>query len=399
MMELVARESLSPFLSALHDSQPVRGLTHDFYRYPARFSPEFARAVIESFSEPGDVVLDPFVGGGTTLVEARVAGRLGVGADRSSLAVFAARAKTTVLSGRDRERLRRWAQRLTPKLNTRTPIPATPNLEGSPRNLDSTSTWRLRKLVAIAVNDAARLPATRVERFARCAILRTGQWALDGRDTIPTVDQFRSRFREIVDEMLQGAEEFERRARDADRLAAGVGVRRTVCLKADAGKLAGYACFGKRPPPKLVLTSPPYPGIHVLYNRWQIMGRRETAAAFWIAGGEDDNEPSELTFGDRRSHHDSSRYYSDLEGAFRSVGGLLDRESLVVQLVAFSQPGVQLPRFLSAMERAGYREVHLSARNGRANRQRREVPNRKWYANQWGLNGTRREVLLFHQLA
>lgn len=398
-MELVARESLSPFLSALHDSQPVRGLTHDFYRYPARFSPEFARAAIESFSEPGDVVLDPFVGGGTTLVEARVSGRLGIGADRSGLAVFAARAKTTILSARDRERLRTWARKLIPRLSIRTRIPSKPSLEGIPRNLDNSGTWRLRKLIAVALDDAARLPVARMERFARCAILRAGQWALDGRDEIPTVDEFRDRFPEIVDEMLEGAENFERRAKEADRLAAYSGLHRTICLKSDAGRLDAQPCFGNRPPPKLVLTSPPYPGIHVLYNRWQIMGRRETAAAFWIAGEHDDNEPSELTFGDRRSHHDSSRYYSDLEGAFASIRGLLSTESVVVQLVAFGHPGIQLPRFLSAMERAGYREVHLNGRNGRASRQWRDVPNRKWYANQWGLNGTRREVLLFHQLA
>jgi hypothetical protein len=41
------------------------GHTHNFYRYPARFSPQFARAAVEAFSAPGDTVLDPFVGGGT----------------------------------------------------------------------------------------------------------------------------------------------------------------------------------------------------------------------------------------------------------------------------------------------------------------------------------------------
>src|SRR5213593_2260764 len=52
---------------------------HEFYRYPARFSPEFARAVIEAFSVPGDLVLDPFVGGGTAVVEAALRGRRAMG--------------------------------------------------------------------------------------------------------------------------------------------------------------------------------------------------------------------------------------------------------------------------------------------------------------------------------
>ena len=36
----------------------MRGLTHGFYKYPARFSPVFASAAIRAFTEPGDLVLD-----------------------------------------------------------------------------------------------------------------------------------------------------------------------------------------------------------------------------------------------------------------------------------------------------------------------------------------------------
>ena len=75
------------------DQEPISGLTHQFYRYPARFSPGFVRAAIEAFSLPGDVVLDPYMGGGTTIVEAYVAGRRSIGNDLNSLAVFVAAAK------------------------------------------------------------------------------------------------------------------------------------------------------------------------------------------------------------------------------------------------------------------------------------------------------------------
>src|ERR1700730_1217566 len=83
-------------IEAARDCEPVRGLTHGFYKYPARFSPVFARTAIETFTEPGDVVLDPHVGGGTTLVEARASGREAVGVDISSLAEFVANVKCTV---------------------------------------------------------------------------------------------------------------------------------------------------------------------------------------------------------------------------------------------------------------------------------------------------------------
>ncbi|MGH8010455.1 MAG: DNA methyltransferase, partial [Candidatus Binatia bacterium] len=48
------------------DSSPVGGLTHQHYKYPACFSPAFAAATIEAFSSRGDLVLDPYMGGGTT---------------------------------------------------------------------------------------------------------------------------------------------------------------------------------------------------------------------------------------------------------------------------------------------------------------------------------------------
>ena len=35
--------------------------------------------------------------------------------------------------------------------------------------------------------------------------------------------------------------------------------------------------------PQLVVTSPPYPGVHVLYHRWQVDGRKEAPLPFMIA--------------------------------------------------------------------------------------------------------------------
>jgi modification methylase len=47
--------------------------------HPAKMLPEIARRAIESYSAPGDVVLDPMCGIGTTLVEAMHLGRNAVG--------------------------------------------------------------------------------------------------------------------------------------------------------------------------------------------------------------------------------------------------------------------------------------------------------------------------------
>lgn len=91
-------ESFQRLSLAAMDTSRVQGATHRFYRYPARFSPTFVQAAIEQFTQPGDLVFDPFLGGGTTLVEAMRLGRAGVGSDINELAVFISQVKTTLLS-------------------------------------------------------------------------------------------------------------------------------------------------------------------------------------------------------------------------------------------------------------------------------------------------------------
>jgi DNA modification methylase len=76
-------------------AQDTGYVTHSYHRYPAKFIPQLARRLIEEHSEPGDAVLDPFMGSGTTLVEALVAGRRARGIDINPAAVIASRAKTT----------------------------------------------------------------------------------------------------------------------------------------------------------------------------------------------------------------------------------------------------------------------------------------------------------------
>lgn len=63
-------------------SFPVRGAwaTHN-NKYRGNFAPQIARNVIERYSQPGELVLDPMAGGGTTLIEAKLLGRGFIGCD------------------------------------------------------------------------------------------------------------------------------------------------------------------------------------------------------------------------------------------------------------------------------------------------------------------------------
>lgn len=69
--------------------------THGYHVYPAMMIPQVARRLIRSYGEGGQLLLDPFCGSGTSLVEARLAGLDAVGIDLNPFAVLLARAKTT----------------------------------------------------------------------------------------------------------------------------------------------------------------------------------------------------------------------------------------------------------------------------------------------------------------
>ena len=73
-------------------------ITHGYYTYPAKFIPQLAARLIEENSSKNDIVVDPFVGSGTTVVEAIVHGRKGVGTDINEIAALAAKVKTTPIS-------------------------------------------------------------------------------------------------------------------------------------------------------------------------------------------------------------------------------------------------------------------------------------------------------------
>src|SRR4030065_1198736 len=97
-------------IRSLYSEKRVSGLTHNFYRYPARFSPEFARETILQFTNEGDYVLDAFMGSGTTIVEAIANGRNAIGVDINPISCFITKVKTTPLSARDKDKILEWVE-------------------------------------------------------------------------------------------------------------------------------------------------------------------------------------------------------------------------------------------------------------------------------------------------
>ena len=82
------------FSAKMLDKHPL----HALCPYFAMFPPDFARAQIARFTRPGEVVLDPFSGRGTTLLEASLAHRPILASDINPVAACITGAKASVPS-------------------------------------------------------------------------------------------------------------------------------------------------------------------------------------------------------------------------------------------------------------------------------------------------------------
>ncbi len=368
---------------------------HEFYRYPARFSPAFVEAAIKCFSHPDAVVLDPFVGGGTTAVEAMRLGRRAVVADLNPLATFITRAKTTILAAAQEVEVIHWLDALPEALNLDRIGASFDDWadEGYFRHLETQATWRIRKLVGLAIT---AIPSTDsvVEGFCRCVVLRTAQWALDMRSALPRVPEFRAALVDNGWAMLKALRAFSKilPAESHPPLILDQGVPGL------AAKLAGMDVRA----PSVVITSPPYPGVYVNYHRWKLLGRKEIRAPYWVANARDGHGLAHYTM-HARSEPTLNTYFQRLREAFCDLAKLLDESSIVVQMVGFNNPDNQLPRYLSAMEAAGLEEVIAdelaSEEDGRL---WRSVPGRRWWSEattrKETVPHTSREVVLLHKV-
>jgi DNA modification methylase len=70
-------------------------LTHDLHRYSSKYIPQIASSLLRIFSKENDLVLDCFVGSGTTLVEALIGKRRAIGVDINPLACLISKVKVT----------------------------------------------------------------------------------------------------------------------------------------------------------------------------------------------------------------------------------------------------------------------------------------------------------------
>ncbi|WP_084605114.1 DNA methyltransferase [Desulfonatronum thioautotrophicum] len=108
---LAYRERLNFLLSGdlgFHN-QNSRYASHNFHSFPAKFPPQLPRLFVSELTAPGDIVLDPMMGSGTTLLEAFLLGRRPVGFDVDPLALLLAKTKMTSL---DKDRIAKLGRKI-----------------------------------------------------------------------------------------------------------------------------------------------------------------------------------------------------------------------------------------------------------------------------------------------
>jgi len=191
----------SKIIESLRSHKLVDGLTHNLYSYPARFSPELAREIIQNFSSAGDWLLDPFMGGGTLVVEALAAGRSALGVDINSLAWFISLSKTTALSSKDIVQLRDWATNIC--LNNIDRYPSL-ELDELRRHFPKRFLYFLDEIL----ENVERLTSQNAKRISRFVLLRVYQDLLNDKDKLPTSAVVKRRIAVELERTLSGLSDF-----------------------------------------------------------------------------------------------------------------------------------------------------------------------------------------------
>lgn len=97
--ELSTKERLSILLDGELDfhGENSRYASHDLHAFAAKFPPQLPRVFIRGLTKPNDIVLDPMMGSGTTIVESHIEGRIGIGLDIDPLSLQLSTVKVTPL--------------------------------------------------------------------------------------------------------------------------------------------------------------------------------------------------------------------------------------------------------------------------------------------------------------
>lgn len=225
--------------------------THALHAFAARCPPPLARWAIETFTDPGDFVLDPMCGSGTTLVEAALTGRHGWGVDIDPLARVVTMAKAVPVAAHAIESLAATITVRAPKTADNGWRPDLPRLDYWFRPEVQADLARLRQLIVTHTN-VGPLRQLAWAMFSSLIVGRTS--VANARDLVHSRHHYRAWDEDprTVDRYVGGLERAARLMRDyADLLPADRGA---TALVGDDARSIGIADGAV----DLTFFSPPY---------------------------------------------------------------------------------------------------------------------------------------------
>jgi DNA modification methylase len=289
-------------------------LTHPLHPYPARFVPSLPRQAIAALSRPGELILDPFSGGGTTAVEALAAGRSAYSIDANRIGNLIGRAKTTALRGADGSALQHLEASLLAlqpaELRQREPA-WVPDIPNRPKWYDA-DVFRALGIVRMLVTD---MDAPAASDLAMVAFVQAAaRLSFQESETRYTS---RPRPVDVLEVPRAVVAELRRMRRIVERASRPDDLAQATFIDGDAREPTSYAAL-RHGSAGLVVTSPPYPNAYDyhLYHRFRL---------FWLGA-----EPAELRRVEIGSHlknqslSDAPRaYLSDMRAALANCFDVL----------------------------------------------------------------------------
>ena len=385
------KSSIKNIISAVEDQSRVRGFTHRFYTYPAGFSPVFAEAAIKYLTKKNDLVLDPFIGGGTSVVEAIRTNRKVIGIDLNPISTFVTKVKTAKLSEKNINKIEWWAYVMSEILDYKykndkfsKKALSLINFKG----LGKKEISNLKKIIRGSSFYLKRLKKIKNKKendFLKLLLLRCLHSTLHDKRPIADFHVFKAKIRSNSLDMLEGMNSLDKYL---------INYKNDFKIYNKCSSKAHNVKKLKSKNVKLILTSPPYPGINIPYARWQIHGRRNTTLPYLVLGFKIPENKSIFNFQNPRNQN-LNIYFDTMKRIFTSLRKISSKKTIILQLVAFNNEKGVFKKYLKTMNKCGFKEIKLK-QNGHV---WRKVPNRSWQARYVkGDIPAANEVLLAHKI-
>jgi len=357
------KKNFNEIIKSAKNLKKINGNTHIFYRYPAAFSPVFVETIIKNFTKPGEIVLDPFVGGGTSAVEALALQRKFYGVDVNPLSILVSKVKTTILPQSKKIFIKKFNEKIVNgKINFKSKRKKQHQYLNHYFNVKNFSQDEIRKINQIKAG---------IEQYHFAISKKSSKNILDNTRPCGTFKKFKIDLLSNCKKMLGDMIDFEKEL-EINKSIYG-SHNKIKIIKSDILKLNKINSLKKRKV-KLILTSPPYPGIHISYNKWQLHGRRDTKLPYWIMN----SRPPVLTKFTYRGEKSRGLvdYYRYMTKVYLKLKPYCAHNCYIVKLLSFRKKAKEFRLYREAMANAGLEEIKI-LKNGDG-RLWRTVPKRRW---------------------